>query len=102
MYAIAIARAHAFNDGIKRTALNCTLAFLRHNGYSIPATSEQTEIDLAEIMVGVAEGAINHQEMSGYLIALYLFTRPFRIQNLDEKWASEGSETVKLRLKVLL
>lgn len=71
MYAIAIARGHVFNDGNKRTALSCAVAFLNYNGYSISAVSEQTDADLAEIMVGVAEGTIDHERMSGYLLALY-------------------------------
>ncbi|MCG1017929.1 MULTISPECIES: type II toxin-antitoxin system death-on-curing family toxin [Burkholderiaceae] len=73
MYAVAIARAHAFNDGNKRTALICTLEFLRENGYVIPAASEQSEIHLAELMVGAAEGAIDHSLLRDYLVALYLF-----------------------------
>lgn len=73
MYAIAIARGHVFNDDNKRTALSCAVAFLNYNGYSIPAVSEQMDADLAEIMVGVAEGTIDHERMSGYLVALYLF-----------------------------
>ena len=32
LYCVAIARGHAFLDGNKRTALNCTWAFLKMNG----------------------------------------------------------------------
>jgi len=44
MYAEAIARGHVFNDGNKRTALACALAYLREQGITLPASPELEEL----------------------------------------------------------
>ncbi|WP_250499279.1 hypothetical protein [Caballeronia sp. GAWG1-5s-s] len=52
MYAVAIARGHVFNDGNKRTDL---------------ASTVDIEDDLVEVMVEVAEGKIDREELADYL-----------------------------------
>ncbi|WP_350029502.1 type II toxin-antitoxin system death-on-curing family toxin [Caballeronia sp. GAWG2-1] len=66
MYAVAIARGHVFNDGNKRTALVCALAYLGEQGYDLSATPDIEE-DLVETMVDVAEGNISREELADYL-----------------------------------
>ncbi|MBU9679720.1 type II toxin-antitoxin system death-on-curing family toxin [Burkholderia multivorans] len=72
MYAVAIARGHVFNDGNKRTALSCALAFLDYAGYPTSESDQWSDADLADIMVGVAEGTVSHAELTEYFIALFL------------------------------
>ncbi|GJH08662.1 MULTISPECIES: type II toxin-antitoxin system death-on-curing family toxin [Caballeronia] len=66
MYAVAIARGHVFNDGNKRTALVCALTYLSVQGYDLSSTLE-IEDDLVEVMVEVAEGKIEREELADYL-----------------------------------
>jgi len=54
MYAEAIARGHVFNDGNKRTALACALAYLKEQGIACRASPE-----LEELTVLLAEGVIS-------------------------------------------
>ncbi|SAK65192.1 death-on-curing family protein [Caballeronia fortuita] len=69
MYAVAIARGHVFNDGNKRTALVCALTYLSVQGYDLSSTME-IEDDLVEVMVEVAEGKIEREELADYLSAI--------------------------------
>ncbi len=50
LYAEAIARGHVFNDGNKRTALTCAIAYLDQQGIHVPEASllEQATVDLAQ------------------------------------------------------
>jgi death on curing protein len=66
MYAVAIARGHVFNDANKRTGLTCCLTYLDREGYAIPRTP-----DLEEAVVGVAQGAIDHEIFAAYLSGLW-------------------------------
>ncbi|HEU4406225.1 MAG TPA: type II toxin-antitoxin system death-on-curing family toxin [Polyangiaceae bacterium] len=43
VYLHGIAKAHAFQDGNKRTALAAALAFLQANGYSVNATDQELQ-----------------------------------------------------------
>ncbi|SAL63924.1 death-on-curing family protein [Caballeronia peredens] len=70
MYAVAIARGHVFNDGNKRTALVCALAYLSLEGYNLPPLPE-IENKLVEIMVEVAEGQVDHEDLADYLSVIY-------------------------------
>ncbi|SPB18831.1 putative phage death-on-curing protein [Caballeronia novacaledonica] len=70
MYAVAIARGHVFNDGNKRTALVCALAFLDLEGYDLPAGPE-IEVQLVEIMVEVAQGKVEREDLADYLSVIY-------------------------------
>ena len=62
MYCVAIARGHVFFDGNKRTAINCTFAFLKMNGIRTRVPN-----DLEETVIKVATG-----EMSATTLAEYL------------------------------
>ena len=66
MYAVAIARGHVFNDGNKRTALVCALTYLSMQGYDLTSTRD-IEDDLVEVMVEVAEGKIEREDLADYL-----------------------------------
>ncbi|WP_175940048.1 type II toxin-antitoxin system death-on-curing family toxin [Caballeronia sp. BCC1704] len=66
MYAVAIARGHVFNDGNKRTALVCALTYLSVQGFDLASTVD-IEDDLVEVMVEVAEGKIDREELADYL-----------------------------------
>lgn len=70
MYAVAIARGHVFNDGNKRTGFVCALSFLSLEGYEFPSNPE-LEDDFVEVMVGVAEGTIEREELADYLAVVY-------------------------------
>jgi death-on-curing protein len=65
MYAVAIARGHVFNDANKRTALVTALTFLALQGVELAR-----EPFLEEIMVLVAEGAIEDEELSLVLYSI--------------------------------
>jgi death-on-curing protein len=65
MYAIAIARGHVFNDANKRTALVTALIYLGTQGVEIERTDA-----LEEIMVDVAEGTLNLNELADLLYSL--------------------------------
>jgi death on curing protein len=70
LYGVAIARGHVFNDGNKRTALVCALAFLDLEGHDLPATSG-IENALVELMVEVAEGKVDREDLADYLANAY-------------------------------
>ena len=59
-----------FNDGNKRTALVCALAFLDLEGYDLPPGPE-IEIKLVEIIVEVAEGKVEREDLADYLSVIY-------------------------------
>ena len=65
LYAVAIAKAHAFPDGNKRTALVTMLTYLDLQGIEIP--SEQ---GLDDTMVQVASGELDFIALSKHLQAL--------------------------------
>ena len=48
-YAFGIAKAHAFIDGNKRTALVCALAFLRANGHSVFHPTDETVTSIEDL-----------------------------------------------------
>ncbi len=63
MYCVAIARGHAFLDGNKRTAINCTYAFLAMNGVRARALPD----DLEETVIQVATGETTASDFAKYL-----------------------------------
>lgn len=62
LYAIAIAKAHAFPDGNKRTAMVTMLTYLDLQGISI-----QPNHGLDDTMVEVASGELNFLQLSQHL-----------------------------------
>jgi death on curing protein len=54
MYAMAIAKAHAFVDGNKRTAWSTAGAFLRLNGYTLAFN----KVEAVPLMVAVADDTV--------------------------------------------
>ena len=69
LYAIAIAKAHAFPDGNKRTALVTLLTYLDLQGVEIPPNHH-----LDEVMVKVAAGEIDFLRLSAYLQKIATFS----------------------------
>jgi death-on-curing protein len=65
LYAIAIARGHVFNDGNKRTALICALAYLSEEGITIRRNPL-----LEQLMVDVADGDIEHAALASFFAAI--------------------------------
>lgn len=66
LYAVAIAKAHAFTDGNKRTGLVTALTFLEQVGNSIPKCAA-----LEDAMVDVADSVIGEEEFSELLYRLW-------------------------------
>lgn len=64
-YAIAIAKAHAFTDGNKRTGFVIALTFLQAEGFEI-----DPEDILEEVMVDVANSELNAKELANILFDL--------------------------------
>jgi death-on-curing protein len=62
-YLFHIRRNHPFLDGNKRTALACSLAFLRLNGKKIGAPPSE----LYDLVIGVAEGKITKAAVAVFL-----------------------------------
>lgn len=62
LYCVAIERGHVFTDGNKRTAINCTYAFLKQNGV-------QTHLptDLEAMVLRVAMGEVSAPDFGAYL-----------------------------------
>lgn len=58
-----LVRDHPFVDGNKRTGLMAMLAFLGLNGLRV----ESGEDDLAELVLGTAEGRLTKAEIAVYL-----------------------------------
>ena len=65
MYAVAIARGHAFNDGNKRTALVSALTYLKDNGIELRRSDE-----LEDVMVEVAQGLLGEKDLAQVFLAL--------------------------------
>lgn len=65
LYAVAIAKAHAFPDGNKRTAMITMLAYLDLQGVSIPP-----DTGLDDIMVAVAAGETDFKALAQHLQTL--------------------------------
>ena len=59
-YAVAIARAHAFIDGNKRTALGALVTFLELHGYALVGIDQP---GLADLMERVAAGQVGEEEL---------------------------------------
>ncbi len=66
LYAMALARGHAFNDCNKRTALVTSLTYLALQGIEVPRYPV-----LEEMMVQVAQGGIGYKEVAEILFALW-------------------------------
>lgn len=62
LYAVAIAKAHAFPDGNKRTAMVTMLTYLDLQGIEI-----EPNYGLDDTMVDVASGKLNFQQLSQHL-----------------------------------
>lgn len=62
-YAVVIAKAHAFADGNKRTALVTMLTYLDLQGVSIV-----TDVGLDDVMVDVASEAIDRDRLARFLV----------------------------------
>ncbi len=67
LYAVAIAKAHAFPDGNKRTAMVTMLSYLDLQGVSIAVNC-----GLDDIMVAVAAGYIGFKELACLLAELQI------------------------------
>jgi len=65
LYLVAIAKAHAFPDANKRTAIQSALIFLQLNNVFIQETEE-----LVEITVRAAEGSASLKEIAATLMRL--------------------------------
>lgn len=65
LYAVAIAKAYAFPDGNKRTALVVITTYLSLQGIEIPAGC-----GLDNIMVNVASSQMDWQNLSAYLSSI--------------------------------
>jgi len=65
LYGVSIARGHLFNDGNKRTALACTLTYLRIQNIDITVSPE-----LEDVMVEIAQGSKDYQWFAQYLASL--------------------------------
>lgn len=75
-YAVAIARGHAFVDGNKRTAFVAMTTVLDANGFPVPE-SDTLEIlgnsrSWSDIMVNVAEGKIDAEELGRMIAIVYI------------------------------
>lgn len=62
-YVFGIAKAHAFNDGNKRTAYLSALVFLALNGHSVNAPDKEA----AEAVEFLTTGAMSEEEFSEWL-----------------------------------
>lgn len=65
LYAEAIARGHAFSDANKRTALVSALTYLLIEGHDVKRTQS-----LEDIMVDVAEGKLDYQDLANIFSSL--------------------------------
>src|SRR5437764_15194404 len=64
-YLFHICRNHPFVDGNKRTALACSLTFLRLNGIRI----KSGEDEFYDLVIGVAEGRVSKAAVAVFLEA---------------------------------
>lgn len=65
MYAVSIARGHAFLDANKRTAFMSMYVFLSLNNYTLTASDYDTEIE--DLMVNIADKHIGELELIEWL-----------------------------------
>lgn len=63
LYGIAVAKGHCFNNGNKRTALLCMVAFLEINNIEIDVSNEVIE----EVMVEIATDKMNKKQLTDWL-----------------------------------
>ena len=64
IYAVAVAKSHAFVDGNKRIGFAVMVAFLKANGMALDAT----EHDATSTMLGVADGSIDDKALEHWLL----------------------------------
>ena len=64
-YAFAIAKAHAFIDGNKRTAFVTSVTFLRLNGWHFVADP----VDGVAVIEGLASGHVSEEDFRSWLLA---------------------------------
>ncbi len=69
LYAVAIAKAHAFSDGNKRTAMVVMITYLLMQGVEIPP-----DCGLDDVMVEVASGQRDYLSLSHYLKEKAIFS----------------------------
>jgi death-on-curing protein len=62
-YGFAIATAHPFFDGNKRTAFMCMYTFLGLNGFRIVSA----EAEVVTVMIGVADGTLKEDHLAEWL-----------------------------------
>ena len=62
-YAFGLAKAHAFNDGNKRTAFLTAMIFLGLNGKDIDAT----EAEVVQAMTALAAGSLSEAAMATWI-----------------------------------
>jgi death-on-curing protein len=65
LYAIALTKAHAFQDGNKRTALLAVRAFLKANGMEFDYGPHEKEA--VEMMQDIATDEAGHEEMADWI-----------------------------------
>jgi len=62
-YAFGLAKAHAFNDGNKRTAFLTAVIFLGLNGKDLDAT----ESEVVQAMTALAAGSLSEPDMAAWI-----------------------------------
>lgn len=62
-YAFGLAKAHAFNDGNKRTAFLTAVIFLGLNGKDLDAT----EPEVVQAMIALAEGSLKEAPLATWI-----------------------------------
>lgn len=93
LYGVAIARGHIFNDGNKRTALTCALAYLEQERFSMPIDSA-----FEEVMVDIALGKVDQMEFATFLYGAWHQSRTLHNgapSFLEEKGVETGSSSWK-------
>ena len=65
LYAVALAKAHAFIDGNKRIAFAVMIAFLKAHGRHLDAT----EVEATKIMLDVAAGLMDEPALERWITA---------------------------------
>lgn len=65
MHAVAITKAHAFQDGNKRTAILMACAFLHANGLEFDFAPHDDEA--VEMMEDIATGAVGREEVTTWI-----------------------------------
>jgi death-on-curing protein len=62
-YAFGLAKAHAFNDGNKRTAFLTAVIFLGLNGKDLDAT----EAEVVQAMIALAAGSLSEGDLAQWI-----------------------------------